>query len=95
MIVVYKNILHVKGSKDCFPSPVPNSISKDFSIFHSLGQVQDFGEMSFNVIINPFKPHGNSHSYQLDLSISILRVVVFFIFIQISIEYSVRKQWRP
>ena len=45
---------------------------------------------------NPFKPNGIAHYYQLDQSISVLRVVrlYFFIFIQISIEHSVRKQWR-
>ena len=37
-------------------------------------------------------PNGISHLYQLDRSISSLRV---FIFIQILIEHSVSKQWRP
>ena len=43
--------------------------------------------------LNPFKRNEISHSYQLDQSISILRVVGFFIFIQILIEHSVSKQW--
>ena len=85
----------LKAVRTVAPPQSRTQSQRIFPFFYSLGQVQDFGEMSFNVIINPFKPHGNSHSYQLDLSISILRVVVFFIFIQISIEYSVRKQWRP
>ena len=40
------------------------------------------------------EPNGISHSYQLDKSISVLRVVGWycFIFIQILIEYSVSKQ---
>ena len=40
------------------------------------------------IIINPFKPNGIFCSYQLDQSISILRVVecVFFVFIKILME---------
>ena len=46
---------------------------------------------------NPFMLNGISHCYQLAQSISILMVVgwIFFIFIQILIEQSVSKQWRP
>ena len=47
--------------------------------------------------LNPFKLNGISHSYQSDQCISVLRVVgkYFFIFIQMLIEHSVSKQWKP
>ena len=48
--------------------------------------------------MNPFKPNGISHYYQMDRSISLLRFDgshVFFIFIHILMEHSVSKQWRP
>ena len=50
-----------------------------------------------NSSFNSFKPNVISKSYQYDQSISILRVIwiVFFIFIQIQVEHSVSKQWRP
>ena len=45
------------------------------------------------VVLNPFMPNGFPYAYQLDQSISVIRVVacwvVFFIFIQILIEHSV------
>ena len=48
---------------------------------------------------NPFMPNGISHCYHLEQSISVLRDVhcwvVFLIFIQILIEHSASKQWRP
>ena len=45
------------------------------------------------IFINTFNPNGISHSYQLDQSISILMMlVVFFIFMQILVEYSLSKQ---
>ena len=46
-------------------------------------------------LFKPFKPNGISH-YQLDQSISVLRVVgwYFSFCIQILIEHSVNKQWR-
>ena len=45
--------------------------------------------------LNPFKPSGISHCYQLEQSFSFLRVVgwYFTFYIQISIEHSVSKQW--
>ena len=48
-------------------------------------------------LLNPSKPNGISHSYQLDQYISVLRAVgwYFFIFIKILIELSQSKQWRP
>ena len=46
------------------------------------------------LLLNPFKPSGISHSYQLDQSIIVLRIilVIFFIFIRILIELSVKPQ---
>ena len=43
------------------------------------------------------KPNGISHCYQLEQSISVLRDVgwYFSFFIQILIEHSASKQWRP
>ena len=48
------------------------------------------------VSVNPFKPNGFSHSYQLEQCISVLRAVGIDLFcIQSLIEQSVTKQWRP
>ena len=48
-------------------------------------------------IINPFMPNGFSHFYRLDELIFKFRVVIwyFFNFIQIVIQHSVSKYWRP
>ena len=44
--------------------------------------------------INPFKPNGISHWYQLDQSIPVFRILKwYFVFIQILKEHSVIKQW--
>ena len=55
------------------------------------------GRDSWLPSFNPFKTNGYSHLYQLDEFISNLRGLgsYFFIFIQIKIEFSVSKQWRP
>ena len=52
--------------------------------------VSTAGDLWGSFIINPFMPNGISHSYQLDHSIFVLRVVgwYFFIFIQILIGHS-------
>ena len=52
---------------------------------------------SYGFLFNLSKLNEISHSYKLDQSIFILRVVGrrFFIFIQILIGHSVSKQWRP
>ena len=49
------------------------------------------------LVFNPFMLNGLSHFYLLDECISNFRVVgwYFFMFIQILIEYSVSKLWRP
>ena len=51
----------------------------------------------FSILINPFKPNEISHFYHLDRSMFVLRVVwwYFTFFIQILIEHSVSKLWRP
>ena len=44
------------------------------------------------VHINPFKPNGIPHFYQLDQSISVIRVqwyIVFFIFFQVLIQHTI------
>ena len=53
----------------------------------------DTGWKETGLNINPFKLNGISHSYQMDQSISVLRLVgkVFFIFIQKLIECSASK----
>ena len=53
--------------------------------------------MLMAMVNNPFKLNGISHCYQLDPSFSVLKGcwIVFYIFIQISIEHSVSKQQRP
>ena len=46
--------------------------------------------------LNPFKPNGIFHLHQFDLSISVLRFVGWYlIFIQILVEHSVNKPWKP
>ena len=57
----------------------------------------DLASANWDELLNPFQPNGISCSYQLGQSISVLRVVgwYFFIFIQILIQHSVSKQWRP
>ena len=47
---------------------------------HNLGQLMRFWNLSH--LLNPFKPKGISHYYQLDQSISVLRVVrLYFSFL--------------
>ena len=57
----------------------------------------EINRYSLSILYNPFMPNGISHYHQLDQSISVLRVVrwIIFHFIQILIEQSVSKQWRP
>ena len=56
----------------------------------------DFHYILNPLVFNPFKPNGLTNPYQLDHSISVLRVAVwyFFHFTQILIEPSVSKKWR-
>ena len=52
-----------------------------------------------NIAVNPFEPNETSNLNQLEQSISVLRDVgwyfYFFIFVQILIDHSASKQWRP
>ena len=59
--------------------------------------VQTKNWLAVNARFNRFKTNEMSHFYQLDQSISVLRVIecVFSLtFIQILLEHSVSKQWR-
>ena len=73
-------------------------ICSDF-IFYTFSVIVAAKTTSFHIYVDPFKPNGIYHSYPSDQFISILRVAggggVFFISIQILIEHSVSKQWRP
>ena len=66
--------------------PWHNNVSYIASQYKHLDEVKLFMSLirsfmlEFSKLVNPFKPDGISQSYQLDHSISVLRVVGWYIF---------------
>ena len=74
------------------PDPLENHILATQLVFNVGGHHQSASEPPFN----PFMPNGIFHCYKLDQFISVEWLLgSVFIFIQILIEFTVSKRWRP